>query len=210
MKRRFFTFCALAATALSVPAAALASEPTLPASPAAAEPKSWYRPRHLVLQTGGGLGMVAVGAGYTYLNDKVETDILLGYVPKKFAGSTLTLASAKLLYSPFTVRLSDQWQVKPVSVGAYLSYTHGTLNDEERGQYTKDYYWFSSDTRYGPLAGGRVTYVRPTKGNGRPRTVSLYYDLSSNDLYLHSYLTNTKGLSISQILVLGLGVKVDF
>ncbi|UOQ54072.1 hypothetical protein [Hymenobacter cellulosivorans] len=212
MKQRLLPFVALAA-ALLAPSLTRASDPetpTAPAAPASDKPQPWYRPRHLVLQTAGGLGMVSAGAGYTYLNGKVDTDILLGYVPKKLAGSTLTLASAKLLYSPFTIRISEKWQVKPVSVGAYFSYTHGTLNDEERGQYTRDYYWWSSDTRYGPLAGGRVTYVRPPKTNGRPRNLSVYYDLSTNDLYLHSYLTNTKGLSIGQILVLGLGVKADF
>ncbi|PJJ52833.1 hypothetical protein [Hymenobacter chitinivorans] len=210
MKQRFLPFVALAAALLAPSFAQAASEPDAPALPAADTPHPWYRPRHLVLQTAGGLGMVSAGAGYTYAQDKIDTDILLGYVPKKFAGSTLTLASAKFIYSPFTVRISDKWQVKPVSVGAYFSYTHGTLNDEERGQYTKDYYWWSSDTRYGPLAGGRVTYARPAKANGRPRTVSVYYDLSTNDLYLQSYVTNTKGLSLGQILVLGLGVKADF
>jgi hypothetical protein len=210
MKQRLFLLCALA-TALLVPGITRASGPAIePTAPTPKKPQPWYRPRHLVLQTAGGLGMVAAGAGYTYWNDKVDTDILLGYVPKRLAGSTLTLASAKFVYSPFTVRLSDQWQLKPVSVGAYFSYTHGTLNDEERGQYTRDYYWWSSDTRYGPLAGGRLTYLRPAKTGGRPRNLSLYYDLSTNDLYLQSYLTNLKGLSLGQILVLGIGVKADF
>lgn len=211
MKQRLLSFCALAASLLT-PAVALAAEPPTPAAPAPADenPHPWYRPRHVVVQVAGGLGMVSAGAGYSYLNDKVDTDILLGYVPKKFAGSTLTLASAKLLYSPFTVRISDKWQVKPVSVGAYFSYTHGTINDEERGQYTRDYYWWSSDTRYGPLVGGRITFVRPTKATSRPRNVSFYYDLSTNDLYLQSYVTNTKGLNLGQILVLGLGLKADF
>jgi hypothetical protein len=192
-------------------APAQASEPTEKASAApAADVHPWYRPRHLILQTGGGIGMVAAGAGYSYLHDKVETDILLGYVPKRFAGSTLSLASAKLLYSPFTVHLAEQWQLKPLTVGAYFSYTHGTINDEERGQYTADYYWFSTDTRYGPLAGSRLSYLRPGKSGAAPKAVSLFYELGSNDLYLHSYLTNTKGLSFGQVLTLAIGVKADF
>ena len=191
---------------------------TPPDTVAAAPPRAtrserpWYRPRHLIVQTGGGIGMVAVGAGYTYLNNKVETDLLLGYVPKRYAGSTLTLASGKLLYSPFTVRLAEQWQLKPLTVGGYLSYTHGTLNDELKGQYSSDYYWFSTDTRYGPLVGGRVTYLAaPVAATGQPRKLSFYYELGSNDLYLASYLTNRNGgLSFGQLLTLALGVKADF
>ncbi|GAA3938377.1 hypothetical protein [Hymenobacter algoricola] len=201
--------CATAALLLAP--AAHASEPdSAPAKPTDAPTHPWYRPRHLILQTGGGIGMIAAGAGYAYLNNKVETDILLGYVPKRFAGSTLSLASAKLMYSPFTVRLAEQWQLKPLTVGGYFSYTHGTLNDEERGQYTADYYWFSTDTRYGPLAGSRVSYLRPARNGAAPKAVSLFYELGSNDLYLHSYLTNTQGLSFGQILTLAIGVKADF
>ncbi|GAA4018979.1 hypothetical protein GCM10022408_36160 [Hymenobacter fastidiosus] len=209
MLRSLPLLCAAVVTLLSAPAAQ-ASDPEVAPAPKAKAAHPWYRPRHLMVQTGGGLGMVAVGAGYSYANNKVETDILLGYVPKRFAGSTLSLASVKLLYSPFTLRITDQWQVKPLTVGAYLSYTHGTLNDEERGQYTKDYYWFSTDTRYGPLAGSRLSYLRPGRNGSAPKAVSLYYELGSNDLYLISYAQNRKGLSFGQVLTLAIGVKADF
>ncbi|MCR5887497.1 hypothetical protein LRS06_06815 [Hymenobacter sp. J193] len=95
-------------------------------------------------------------------------------------------------------------------VGGYFSYTHGTINDEEQGQYTKDYYWFSTDTRVGPLLGSRVGYALPTTANGRSRYLSAYYELGSNDLYLISYAQNLKGLSPADILVLSLGLKLDF
>ena len=176
-------------------------------------PRPWYRPGHLALQTGGGLGMVAAGAGYEFTQkQRLETDILLGYVPKRFAGSTLTLASVKFLYSPFRLRVAERVQALPLSVGAYVSYTHGTLNDELKGQYSSDYYYFSTDTRLGPLLGGRLTYLAaPVAATGQPRKLSVYYELSSNDLYIASYLTNPSGgLRFGQILTLALGVKVDF
>ena len=207
---RLRTLLSTAAVLLLAPAAFATEPDATPAPKAAAPVHPWYRPRHLILQTGGGIGMVAAGAGYAYFNNKVETDILLGYVPKRYAGSTLSLASAKLLYSPFTVRLAEQWQLKPLTVGGYFSYTHGTLNDEERGQYTQDYYWFSTDTRYGPLAGSRLTYLRPAPRGTAPKAVSLFYELGTNDLYLHSYLTNPQGLTPGQILTLAIGVKADF
>lgn len=182
---------------------------------AAAPPtlRPWYRPNHLALQTGGGLGMVAAGAGYEFSKkQRPETDILLGYVPKRFAGSTLTLASVKFLYSPFRLRVAERVQALPLSVGAYVSYTHGTLNDELKGQYSSDYYYFSTDTRLGPLLGGRLTYLAaPVAATGQPRKVSAYYELSSNDLYIASYFTNPGGgLRFGQILTLALGVKADF
>ena len=183
------------------------------APPRAARPeRPWYRPTHLALQTGGGVGMVAAGAGYEFSKNRLETDILIGYVPKRYAGSTLSLATLKFMYSPFRLPVGEKVQVLPLTVGAYFSYTHGTLNDELKGQYSSDYYWFSTDTRYGPLLGGRITYLAaPVAATGQPRKLSFYYELGSNDLYLASYLTNRNGgLGFGQLLTLALGVKADF
>ena len=195
--------------------ASLGAQAATPPDTTAAEPplaRKWYRPKHLVLQTGGGLGMVAGGAGYVFLKDRLETDVLLGYVPERYAGSALSLASLKLMYSPFRLRVAEKVQVLPLTVGAYFSYTHGTINDELKGQYSADYYWFSTDTRYGPLLGGRVTYLAaPLAATGQPRKLSFYYELGTNDLYAVSYFLNRNGgLGLGQILTLALGVKADF
>ncbi|TGD77912.1 hypothetical protein [Hymenobacter wooponensis] len=171
--------------------------------------KPWYRPRHVVLQTGGGIGMVAAGVGYSLGKDKNELDILVGYVPTKYAGSSLTIATAKYTYSPFVLPVGERWQIRPLTVGGYLSYTHGTVNDEEKGQYAKGYYWFSTDTRVGPVLGSRLAYRRRTPA-GQPRNVAFYYELGSNDLYILSYVQNRKALSVGDILTLSLGLKADF
>ena len=132
---------------------------------AAAPPvaRKWYRPAHLVLQTGGGLGMVAAGAGYAFAKGRLETDALLGYVPRNYAGSALGVASLKVLYSPYRLRAAENVQVLPLTVGAYVGYTRGDFNDGVPGQYPEGYYWFSRNTRVGPLLGGRATYLALTK-----------------------------------------------
>jgi hypothetical protein len=195
--------------------ASAGAQAATPPDTAAAPPapvRPWYRPTHLALQTGGGLGMVAVGAGYEFSKRRLETDILLGYVPKRYAGSALSLASLKFQYSPFQLPVGEKLQVAPLTIGAYFSYTHGTINDELRGQYSSDYYWFSTDTRYGPLLGSRLTLLAaPVPATGQPRKISFYYELGSNDLYLASYLNNRNGgLGFGQLLTLALGLKADF
>lgn len=182
---------------------------------AAAEPpvaRKWYRPAHLALQTGGGMGLVAAGAGYALSKGRLETDVLAGYVPRKYAGSTLGVASLKLMYSPYRLQVAEKVQVLPLTVGAYVSYTHGDFNDGVKGQYPEGYYWFSTNTRVGPLLGGRVTYLAPPiMATGRARKLSAYYELGTNDLYIASFFGNLKGgLGFGRILTLALGVKADF
>jgi hypothetical protein len=185
-----------------------AAPDTAGATRVAGPARRWYQPAHVVLQTGGGLGMVAGGAGFS-LKDRLDLDILVGYVPEKYAGSALSLASAKLLFSPWTLPVSPKLSVKPLSVGGYFSYTHGTINDEEPNQYQPGYYWFSTDTRIGPLLGSRLSYALPPTASGRSRNLSAYYEFSTNDLYLISYVQNTKSLSPADILTLSLGLKLD-
>lgn len=189
---------------------AWAQQPSTPTT-SAADPPPWYRPRHVVLQTGSGLGMVSGGAGYTFLNDKLETDVQVGFVPKKYAGSTLTIPSLKILYTPYNVPLNQHLELRPLTVGVYVSYTHGIINDD-RGQYTEGYYWFSADTRVGPLLGGRLTYRRSPGPRGLPRRISAFYELGSNDLYLASYFSNGNFRSLSplDVMTLGIGLKADF
>ena len=210
MKALFLS--ALLPAALSAVAATPPDTVVAAATQAQPVPRKWYRPDHLALQTGGGLGLVAGGAGYAFLRDRLETDILIGYVPKRYASSTLSLASLKVMYSPFHLPVGEKLQVVPFTVGAYFSYTHGTINDEVRGQYSKDYYWFSTDSRFGALVGGRVTYLgAPVASTGQPRKMSFYYELGTNDLYLVSFFNNLNGgLGLGQILTLALGVKADF
>jgi hypothetical protein len=174
--------------------------------------RKWYLPTHALLQTGGGLGMVTAGVGYSFANNRLDADLLGGYVPKRFAGTALGVYSLKLMYSPFRVRVAEQVQALPFTIGGYCSYTHGTINSGVKGQYPADYYWFSTDTRYGPFIGGRLTYLAPPIAvTGKPRKLSFYYELGSNDLYIASYITNRDGgLSVGQLLTLALGVKADF
>ena len=206
MKKLFLPAVLLAATA--APALALAPPDS---STTTLSKRPWYRPTHLVAQVAGGIGMISAGAGYEFLKNRIEADVFVGYVPKKYAGTTLTTFSGKLLYSPWRVTLGPKWQLLPLSVGAYFSHTHNTINDGVKGQYSADYYWFSHDNFYGPLLGSRLTFLAPPiKATGQPRKFSIFYELSTNDLYLLSYTTNTSGLAFGKTLVLGLGVKADF
>jgi len=180
------------------------------ASPDSVAPP-WYRVHHAALQTAGGAGLVAGGVGFAALRDRLETDILVGYVPEKYAGSALSIATLKVQYSPYTVPLSPKLQLRPLTVGAYASYTHGVINDGEPNQYYKGYYWFSTDTRVGILLGSRLSYLLPTTPQRtQPRRLSAYYELGTNDLYVVSYFTNLTGLSPLDLLTLGLGLKLDF
>ncbi|HEX8349124.1 MAG TPA: hypothetical protein VF598_04115, partial [Hymenobacter sp.] len=165
-----------------------------------------------VLQVAGGIGMIAAGAGYTLgTHRRLDADVLAGYVPGKYTGGqAFGIFTAKGTYSPFSLPMGTHWQVRPLSTGMLVNYTPSAmLNRSRDDKYPyKNYYWWSSTVRLGAFLGGRVD--REFNLGGRSRVASAYYELGTNDLYLVSFLTNTKGLSVGQILTLGLGVKASF
>ncbi|HEX8349126.1 MAG TPA: hypothetical protein VF598_04125 [Hymenobacter sp.] len=167
-------------------------------------------PFFLTVQIGGGQGVVAVGAGCWLAHQKLEPEVLVGYVPLSIGGRPMAIFTFKTTYTPYSPNLGTNLQVSPVSLGAFVNYTTGEqffLTNNSAGRYPKGYYWWSSAIRVGALVGARVTHEASRLGlNGLPRRTTLYGELSTNDLYLVSKVTN-KSVSLPDILTLGLGVK---
>jgi len=180
----------------------------------AVTPRRWYVPQHVILQTAGGIGLVAGGAGYTLdAKRRWDIDALVGYVPGKYTGGrAFSIFTLKGTYAPFRLPVQTRWHVQPLTVGLLTNYTPSAmLNRSRDDKYPyKNYYWWSSTVRLGVFLGGRVGWELPVGRNNRTRVASIYYELGTNDLYAVSFLTNTKGLALGQILTLGLGVKIDF
>ncbi|GGF03241.1 hypothetical protein [Hymenobacter cavernae] len=203
--KHLLLFVGLLVTWISSSAQAQSDTPT---------PRRWYVPQHAVLQTAGGIGLVAGGAGYTLGSKRRwDVDALVGYVPGKYTGGrAFSIFTLKGTYAPFCLPVQTRWQVQPLTLGLLTNYTPSAmLNRSRDDKYPyKNYYWWSSTVRLGVFLGGRVGRELPVSQDGRARMVSAYYELGTNDLYAVSLLPNTKGLSLGQILTLGLGVKVDF
>lgn len=160
----------------------------------------------LTLHVAGGTGLVALGGGYRLARERLEPELLVGYVPRRLSGSKpLAIFTLKTTWLPWQAGLGDaRWQAQPVTLGAMVNYTTGQqffLTNNTAGRYRPGYYWWSSAVRLGLLAGTRLSYGRA----GSTRTAA-YAELSTNDLHLVSALTN-RSLRLPDILTLGGGLK---
>ncbi|QJX46732.1 hypothetical protein HMJ29_07180 [Hymenobacter taeanensis] len=166
-------------------------------------------PFFVALHFAGGTGLVAVGGGYRLAHQRLEPEVLVGYLPAKVAGRAAAVLTLKASYIPFSPRLGhSSWEVSPVAAGGWLSYTTGQqyfLTNNSAGRYRPGYYWWSSAVRVGAFVGPRLTRVGHPGTRHTPRQ-TLYAELGTNDLYLVSALTNHT-LRLTDILTLGAGVK---
>lgn len=169
-------------------------------------------PTHVEMQYAGSIGVVSVGLGWHYGHHRRvwETDVLFGYLPSFHTRHKKLTMTVKQSYIPFRIQLFDNVSFEPLSTGLFFN----TIFDDQfwssqPDKYPKKYYGFPTKVRTNIFIGERLRYEIPSARRKHARSISAYYEISTNDLYIVSYATN-KYLSLFDILSLGLGVKFEF
>ena len=166
-------------------------------------------PKYSVVQYAGSIGMVSAGLGWNYFHQRWRTELLFGVVPKYESENTKYILTLKEIYDPFHIALGKNFCYRPLQTGLFFSYIFGgEFWDHEPKRYPKHYYGFSTGFRINLLLGGQVTYNIPLYKRRAHKDISLYYELSTCDLYLCSAFTN-KNITLADILSLGFGVRMN-
>lgn len=173
----------------------------------------WMRlvPNQFKVQYAGSIGMVAAAAGWHYGRQgrTWETDLYLGYLPKDYTRTARTTMTLKQSYVPFRLRLSENFDIEPLACGMFFNTVFGEeFWGAQPSKYPRRYYGFSTKFRTNIFVGQRLRFDIPSQHRRHGNALSLYYELSTNELYLISYATN-KYLSLRDILSLALGIKME-
>lgn len=177
------------------------------------EKHKWYVPTSAVLQHAGSIGMFSLGAGYKLNNSGKSTlDISYGYVPAKYGGD-LNILAAKFAYRPYSIRIKNWGTLYPTNPGVFLSYHAGGDFDSrwDDDEYPDGYYWWS--TAFRPHVSLSTEFkldaikLLPKLG---VKSISIYSEFNTNELYGISYFQNSHDLDITGIFKLGIGTRVEF
>lgn len=168
-------------------------------------------PTQFVLQNAGNMGVVSAGIGWSYgKRGQWETQLLFGYVPKYQSARGKLSMTLKENYIPWSLSLGKGVSVEPLSASLYLNTVYGhEFWQSQPGRYPDKYYEaLSTKLRLNVAAGQRFTYVIPRNRRKRVKSISLFYEIGTCDLYLRSlFIDGNHGLS--DILGLSLGVKLQ-
>lgn len=169
--------------------------------------RKWYIPDHFDLQFAGNIGFGSGGFGYAFAKNKLETDLMYGYVPIEFGGplNSLTL---KETYIPFFPVKTGDYKFDLFTIGLYFNYTMGKqffFSPTSKPQYEAGYYDYSSAFRVGIFAGGGIQRLID---NSCFEKIGLYYEVGTYDLALHNYIFNVNKSSFKGLFSLALGVKL--
>lgn len=165
------------------------------------------RPTHVKYQYAGGMGVSSFGVGWDYGKRRQwETDFLVGFLPAKYADKFRLTFTVKQNYIPWSMSFDEHWALEPFYCGLYVTTIAGEeFWKQEPGRYPNGYYNFSSKLRPYIFIGQRMNF---NLKNSLVKHVSLFYEVSTCELYLISKITN-KSLKMKDVLRFSFGAKVQ-
>ena len=162
----------------------------------AASPQAWAKwtespllPDYLRLHSGGGSGLIALGAGYGFWRDRIEPELMIGMVPEPVGGETIHSISQRTAFTPFRLDLASSLFLFPLSVG-YAA--NAGLGEDFRvlpmGRY-RDYYW-PSGLYFWFFGGARLRKNFPSQR--LLSALSFSVDVGTLGAYLEANLENER------------------
>lgn len=166
-------------------------------------------PRYFKTQFAGSMGVISIGPGWNYAKDKLETDLLIGFIPKFSDRKRKMTLTIKQNYMPWRKHYGTDWIFEPLACGIYInSILDNRFWAAEPGKYPSGYYKFSTKIRFHVFVGQRITFKLSEGKKRRHHSLTAYYEISSCDLYIVSAATN-KYLKPSDYLSLSFGIKAQ-
>lgn len=169
----------------------------------------WIKPDQVNLQYAGSIGYFSGAIGYRILNDKATLSAHYGYVPKN-KGGWMSIFAAKFEYKPFKIPIKDKLIIHPFNPVFFPSYTSGDNFDYQfkTSRYQKGYYFWSSALRLHMGASAEVQII--SNLNSSLKSVSLFTEANTNDLYAISWFKNRTNTPFYAMFRMGYGVRVNF
>lgn len=165
-------------------------------------------PDHVIFQSGGGMGILSVGTGWSYgANRQWETDIILGYIPQYDSSTAKACIALKENFSPWKLPIYRKIAIEPLSISIYFtSILHHKFWTNQPKKYPYGYYVLPTKIRANISLGQRVTWKNDSSFI---KSISAFYEIGTCDLYLLSAFGNSK-IDPKDYLQLCIGLRINF
>ena len=168
-------------------------------------------PTQLVMQYAGNMGFMSWGIGWDYGKHKQwETNLLFGFLPRYHSRRAKMTMTLKENFMPWSCYMKGGWILEPLSCGLYFNTVFGSeFWDREPERYPDNYYpLLKTKVRTNLFIGQRMTKIIPANRRKFLKSVTLFYEISSCDLYVRSAFMDRK-VSLGDILGLSIGLKLQ-
>lgn len=161
-----------------------------------------------VAQYAGNIGFLSAGIGWDYgKNNRWESHLLFGYLPHFTFDNDVATITIREQFLPWQCNISERTSLSPIVLSSSLN---AVMNSEFwfTEPINNNYYRFSTKVRFHLGVGSRFNWHIPDEKRRRYSRISLYYELSTYDLAVISYV-RTSHQPLTDILSLGIGLNVS-
>lgn len=161
-------------------------------------------PEHVKVQFAGNIGVLSVGTGYSFLSDKIQSDIFYGYAPARITGYDIHTLSLKNSFRLTQFSLSYHWAMT-LSGGFGINYaiTNNTFLFLPK-QYPDEYY-APNAIHFAPFVSSNFIYKNDK--NKMLDNFDVYFELGTLDQYIWYYFKE-RAFSFADIWNLAIGVRI--
>ena len=139
-----------------------------------------------------------------------NADLLFGIVPKYDSDEVKMTITLKENFIPWRKDWGKGWQFEPLECTLYLNTVLGhDFWTKQPTKYESGYYPFSTRIRPNLGFGERFTYQIPNNRRKRVKSLTLFYELSTNDIYFMRFYRNGNA-GFWDVFGLSIGAKVQY
>ncbi|MBQ8463543.1 MAG: hypothetical protein IJ544_05455 [Prevotella sp.] len=178
-------------------------------------------PNQFVVQNAGNMGVLSAGIGWGYGHRHWETYLLWGYIPTHQSARGKLTMTLKENYIPWNLPITGPheaganilkrgWTLSPLTASVYLNTVYGhEFWRSQPSRYPDKYYEFmSTKFRLNVALGQRITWNIPRNRRKYAKSIALFYEVSSCDLYIRTKFQESS-MPLKDILGLSIGVKLQ-
>ena len=166
-----------------------------------------FLPDYVKFQYAGGIGFISTGAGYTFLNDKLDVSFFYSYIPYMISEDDLHSVSLQVTSRLLHYNISENIEILPLNLGFFIHHTFGNNYwIRQPAHYPDKYYWWSPGRNAGLFTGGEIK-TKLLSGKTPASATAFYFRVGSRVLYLVSMAGNSE-IPLHEVLELGFGLAI--
>ncbi len=168
--------------------------------------QEWLKPDYIKMQYAGNIGFLAIGAGYGWWNEIVQTDFLYGFVPESKGNAKIHTFTFKNTFSLYKFVIFEKYKVNPI-LGFSLSLEPGQNSFARIPEKYPDGYYFPNNFYVCLNAGAKSKFS--LKDERYFSFIEAYIEVNTLAYYSFCNII-AKGERSNKIYSLGLGVNMFF
>ncbi len=163
-------------------------------------------PDTAVAQFAGYIGFISAGAGYEFFNDKLNMEILYGYVPAFAGGVEIHMLTGRAVVSPIRFPTGYGLTIYPFTLGLFINYAEGEQYRVIWPSVYPEWYYRPTALYTGESLGFRI---KKDTGGEIVKAVEFYADIVTMSEYLYEYMENDR-VKLQYIVSLAMGMRIHF